>query len=172
MSNELVVVEADDSGVDEIVYEENVKKMVPRRIRRKVSPHDPGVIEKICAGLVAGKTLGRICREDPSLPQEQQIYYALSIDDESDFALAYKRARSYQQDALVAQTIDMADSATEANYNAVKLRIHARQWYAGKIAPKKYGEKQDTGQGLVQVLNLNITSDEHEQIINRLSTEF
>jgi terminase small subunit-like protein len=35
----------------------------------------------------------------------------------------------------------MADAATEADRQVVKLRIWARQWRGAKLAPKRYGEK-------------------------------
>lgn len=51
------------------------------------------------------------------------------------------RAREAQQEALIDETVDMADDATPEDWQVVKLRIWARQWRAGKLAPKKYGER-------------------------------
>ncbi len=60
-----------------------------------------------------------------------------------DFAANVARARELQQDAIVEQLRDMADAATEADWQVVKLRIWTRQWTASKLAPKKYGDKLD-----------------------------
>ena len=46
------------------------------------------------------------------------------------------RAREAQQHALVDQTVAMADAATVENWQLVRLQIQARQWRAGKLAPK------------------------------------
>jgi hypothetical protein len=56
------------------------------------------------------------------------------------------RVRECQQDAEIDRTVAMADAATEADYNVVKLRIWARQWRASKLAPKKYGDRSEVPQ--------------------------
>ena len=53
----------------------------------------------------------------------------------------------------------MADAATEADYNVVKLRIWARQWRASKLAPKKYGDRSD--------VNVTQTIDVADRITRR-----
>jgi hypothetical protein len=45
------------------------------------------------------------------------------------------------EDAEVDYMIDLADSATPEDFNVKKLQIWARQWKAGKRAPKKYGDR-------------------------------
>lgn len=63
------------------------------------------------------------------------------MNSDASFAATIARAREAGQDALTAETIDIADDATEENVQSAKLRIWARQWYASKLAPKKYGDK-------------------------------
>ena len=64
---------------------------------------------------------------------------------DKDFAATVARAREAGQDALAGETIDIADEATEETVQAARLRIWARQWYASKLAPKKYGDKLAVG---------------------------
>jgi ABC-type nitrate/sulfonate/bicarbonate transport system ATPase subunit len=56
------------------------------------------------------------------------------------FRTRIARAREAQQDALMDETLEMADAATAEDWQVVELRIWARQWLAAKLAPKKYGE--------------------------------
>lgn len=67
------------------------------------------------------------------------VYQAMAKNEEFRNAIAY--AREAQQEAIIDETIEIADAATPEDYNVMKLRIWARQWRAGKLAPKKYGEK-------------------------------
>jgi hypothetical protein len=66
----------------------------------------------------------------------------------------YVRARDAQADYLAEEIIQIADDglndtyATEdgdaVNHDVIarsRLRVDARKWYAGRMAPKKYGEK-------------------------------
>jgi hypothetical protein len=62
---------------------------------------------------------------------------------DAEFAATISRARIAGQDALTAETIDIADEATEETVQSARLRIWARQWYASKMAPKKYGDRQE-----------------------------
>ena len=65
--------------------------------------------------------------------------------ENADFQDQYTRARDKQADYFAEEIIEIADSA-EAESAAVakaKLQIDARKWAASKIAPKKYGDKQE-----------------------------
>lgn len=62
--------------------------------------------------------------------------------DES-FAQVISRAMETRQIAEVERTVDLADTATPDDWQAVRLQIWARQWRAEKMAPKKFGAKMD-----------------------------
>lgn len=59
------------------------------------------------------------------------------------FAEQYEIAKAKQVNAFVEDTFDLLEE-TEENTNALKkteIGINLRKWYAGKLAPKIFGEK-------------------------------
>lgn len=99
---------------------------------------NPELVAEICARLAAGETTRAVCRSY-NARIERQFWVKMAAD--KDFAATIAQARIAGQDALTAETIDIADEATEENVQSAKLRIWARQWYASKLSPKKYGDK-------------------------------
>ena len=98
--------------------------------------------DKICEKIANGRSLRSICAED-GVPPMKTIYRWLEANEE--FRHQYARARDKQADYFAEEIIEIADSA-EAESAAVskaKLQIDARKWAASKIAPKKYGDKQE-----------------------------
>lgn len=98
--------------------------------------------DKICEKIANGRSLRSICAED-GVPPMKTIYRWLEANEE--FRHQYARAREKQADYFAEEIIEIADSA-EAESAAVskaKLQIDARKWAASKIAPKKYGDKQE-----------------------------
>lgn len=98
--------------------------------------------DKICEKIANGRSLRSICAED-GMPPMKTIYRWLEANEE--FRHQYARAREKQADYFAEEIIEIADSA-EAESAAVskaKLQIDARKWAASKIAPKKYGNKQE-----------------------------
>ena len=98
--------------------------------------------DKICEKISGGLSLRAICAE-PGMPARGTVYRWLI--ENADFQDQYTRAREKQADYFAEEIIEIADSA-EAESAAVskaKLQIDARKWAASKIAPKKYGEKQE-----------------------------
>ncbi len=98
----------------------------------------PEILTELHERLAAGETTRSITRD---LGIEREFWQKMQTDEA--FAATVARARILGQDALTAETIDIADEATEENVNSARLRIWARQWYASKLAPKKYGDKVD-----------------------------
>lgn len=94
------------------------------------------------------------------------------------FREQYARARELQADAIFDETLDIADDATNdwmeryskedqslgwqlngEHVQRSKLRIETRKWMAGKLRPKKYGEKithEGPGEGGAHSLNINV----------------
>lgn len=110
------------------------------RGRPKIRPsvYDAGMTEAICEGLISGLELSAVCKPE-TMPSETEVYRTMAKDTE--FASAIARARSLQQEAIADECVKLADSATSETKDVVKLRIWARQWRAGKLNPKKYGDK-------------------------------
>jgi hypothetical protein len=110
---------------------------------------------EICERLCAGESLRTICRDD-HMPVCSTVFRWLAARD--TFRDQYARAREVQADAIFEDILDIADNAQndwmarrgeddagwQANGEHIqrsRLRVDARKWMAGKLAPKKYGEK-------------------------------
>lgn len=63
------------------------------------------------------------------------------VQSDPELSAAMLRAREAGAEALVAQAMDIADSAE--NPHAVRNRINIRQWTAAKHSPRTYGDKLD-----------------------------
>lgn len=131
--------------------------------------------DTICDRLCAGESLRKICC-DEAMPDQATVYRWLRTNDA--FREQYTRAREIQADTLFDETLDISDDGSNDwmedkekadgfryNGDAVqrsRLRIDTRKWMAGKLAPKKYGEKVDlnvTG-GLTVTKASELTDDE------------
>jgi hypothetical protein len=96
------------------------------------------------------------------MPAPSTVYLWLAKYPE--FSDQYARAREAQADAIFDDILDIADDATndwmERNVDddegvgwklngehiqRSRLRVDARKWMAGKLRPKKYGEKTILG---------------------------
>ena len=98
----------------------------------------------ICQMIESGMTLLAIC----ALPDMPAISTAYDwIDNDTEFADNYARARQRQADTFASMVMTEAFSAHDAQIG--RLRIDALKWTASKLAPKKYGDKveiEQTGQ--------------------------
>jgi hypothetical protein len=140
------------------------------------STYTTQIADRICVRLALGESLNKITR-DADMPCQSTVYVWLLKHPE--FVEKYERARGWQADTLVDQTIDIADDATNdwmmtatgdgaeayrlngENIQRSRLRIDQRKWYAGKVAPKKYGDKLDlTHAGEVTLNHKDAAADE------------
>ena len=98
--------------------------------------------DKICEKISCGLSLRAICAE-AGMPARGTVYRWLI--ENADFQDQYTRARDKQADYFAEEIIEIADSveAESASVAKAKLQIDARKWAASKIAPKKYGDKQE-----------------------------
>lgn len=109
------------------------------------SDYTQEMADYICAELADGKSLRAICREHEDLNTGKVMRWLVA---NKEFQEQYARARELQADALFDETLDIADQYDTAKdiltpdlINRAKLRIDTRKWIAGKLRPKKYGEK-------------------------------
>jgi hypothetical protein len=90
-----------------------------------------------------GQSLRKICQEK-GMPAMSTVMKWLGENEA--FSEQYARARDIQADYLADEILGIADGlpkqAENEDIQAARLRIDARKWYAGKIAPKKYGDVQ------------------------------
>ena len=93
--------------------------------------------EKICRAIAEGRPLNRVCKEEEWCPSEYTVYNWL--DKHPEFAKNYARAREQQQEVFAAEVISIADTVKDAAI--ARNMMDARKWYAGKVAPKRWGDK-------------------------------
>ncbi len=122
------------------------------------SLYTEALVAKICTRLAEGETLRAICR-DPGMPDKATILRWLADKEKADFRAQYTYAREMQADALFDEALEIADDASgdwtedkggkkvvdHENIQRSRLRVDTRKWAAGKMAPKKYGDKLDLG---------------------------
>lgn len=125
------------------------------------SKYTDDIADLICGELAEGRSLRSICLDD-SIPNKATVLRWLADPKHTIFRDQYARAREAQADALFEEVIDIADDGTNdwmerqgskdesaawvlngEHVQRSRLRIDARKWMAGKLAPKKYGEKSE-----------------------------
>jgi hypothetical protein len=94
--------------------------------------------EKMFDLISTGSSINEIAGKN-GFPDASNIYRRMTNDP--DFATFIAQAREAQQEHEADYCVQLADSATPEDYNVKKLQIWARQWRAGKLAPKKYGDR-------------------------------
>lgn len=130
---------------------------------------------RICERLADGESLKAMC-EDEDMPSKSTVFKWLAENE--TFSDMYARARETQADAIFDEILDIADDGRNdwmerkdaedenigwrENGEALRrsqLRIDARKWMAGKLKPKKYGEKLELEHGgriaLTPTINFN-----------------
>jgi hypothetical protein len=117
------------------------------------------IADRLCERLADGESLRSICDED-EMPNKATVFRWLAKFP--DFSDQYARARETQADSLFDEILAIADDGRNdwmkrngdderwtENGEALRrsqLRVDARKWMAGKLRPKKYGEKLDIEQ--------------------------
>ena len=111
--------------------------------------------DQICERIADGESLRCIC-EDDAMPAKSTVFKWLG--QKPEFADQYARARETQADALFDEILSIADDGRNdwmlkkcgdderwvengEGLRRSQLRVDARKWMAGKLRPKKYGEK-------------------------------
>ena len=69
------------------------------------------------------------------------------LNEDEGFQDQYARAKDEQADVFFEDVLSIADLATPEDVAVARLRIDARKWMAGKLRPKKYGDKLDLTHG-------------------------
>ena len=133
------------------------------------SSYTEAIGDEICERMCNGESLRAICDPD-TMPNRSTVFRWLAHDGHESFRDQYTRAREEQADAIFDECLQIADDATNdymdsqdsegattAKLNGEhiqrsKLRIDTRKWMAGKMRPKKYGDKLE-----VEQTNFNVT---------------
>lgn len=133
--------------------------MTGRMTDGRPSIYSEEIVDAICERLADGRSLRSICLDD-DMPGQTTVFRWLAEEGKESFRQKYARARETQADAIFDECLDIADNAAndwmerqgensegwELNGEHVqrtRLRLDTRKWMAGKLAPKKYGDKLD-----------------------------
>jgi len=124
--------------------------------------YDDSIAREVCRRLAAGESLNSICDED--FPVAESTVRLWAIDDREGFAAKYRLAREMQADHWAEETKLLADrpllgevvTTTETaakgtetktvvadNVERSKLQVHAREWIASRMAPRRWGDRLD-----------------------------
>ena len=112
-------------------------------IKGRPSSKSPALIDDILAGVASGRSLARVCADDPRMPDVRNVYRWMEQDE--GFRLAYLRACS-NRSLVYADTIGDIAQATlsgKIDPNAARVAINAYQWVAARLSANVYGEKQE-----------------------------
>lgn len=103
-----------------------------------MSSFTPEIGDDICRQLVEGKSLRAVCK---AMGFSVALVCKWLADPENEqFREQYARARDAQADTLAEEILDIADNIEETPESR-RVRVDVRKWYAGKVRPKKYGDK-------------------------------
>lgn len=121
------------------------------------SSYTQEVADEICKRLAGGETLILICKEEEMPSQSTVFRWA---QNNAVFRENYARAREEQADYFAEEILKIADEdpaivlqrqregeetiiVDGAAIQHQRLRVDARKWFASKVAPKKYGDRQE-----------------------------
>ena len=126
------------------------------------SIYSPELATTICMRIAEGRSLRSICK-DEDMPDASTVTRWLASGEHEEFCTQYARARTLQADAIFEECLEIADTPvegvrTEESEDGVRtiredmlghrrLQVDTRKWMAGKLAPKKYGEKVEVEHG-------------------------
>ncbi len=137
-------------------------KPAPKKAKKgRPSLYTEALAAKLCLRLAEGETLRSVCH-DEKMPGKTTVLRWLGDEKNTDFRGQYAHAREMQADALFDEALEIADDVSgdwstdkdgkkvldHENIQRSRLRVDTRKWAAGKLAPKRYGDKvQHTGDG-------------------------
>lgn len=105
--------------------------------------------DDICEQIADGKTLREL-----NVPMTTVVRW---LEAHPEFRAQYARAREVQADALAEEIVAVARKAKAEDAQAVRVRVDALKWAAGKLRPKVYGDKieqEHTGKVAIDLSSL------------------
>ena len=97
------------------------------------------LVKKILDEIASGKSVISICRDEDWSPNADTWYRWLY--NKEGLSDRYAHAKSVQSEREADIILDIADNATNQDYQVARLRVDARKWVASKLLPNKYGDK-------------------------------
>ena len=103
------------------------------------SKYSEKLVDRMLEEIASGRSVIGLCREEEWTPNADTWYrWLYKIEGLSD---RYARAKSHQSEREADIILDIADNATNQDYQVARLRVDARKWIASKLLPNKYGER-------------------------------
>ena len=103
------------------------------------SKYSEKLVDRMLEEIASGRSVIGMCREEEWTPNADTWYrWLYKIEGLSD---RYARAKSHQSEREADIILDIADNATNQDYQVARLRVDARKWIASKLLPNKYGER-------------------------------
>ncbi len=113
------------------------------------------LFDAICERIADGESLRSIC-DSEDMPSKSTVMKWLADDGTEKLSDQYARAREMQADVIFDECLEIADcgdgdmikkedgtvAINHENIQRSRLRVDTRKWMAGKMRPKKYGDKQ------------------------------
>ena len=133
------------------------------------------IADEICRRIAEGESLRAICRDD-HMPDRNTVF---SWEDANpDFSAKCARARIRQGDWLFEDmaSIEAGVLSGKITSDQARVVIGSKQWRAGRLAPRKYGDKliqEHTGPngGPVEYRNLDKLTDDELRVLQAIQTK-
>lgn len=115
-----------------------MKRKTAKRKPGRPSTYSGAVGLDICEGLIAGRPLNRILAPK-GMPKPRTVL--IWLEEHPEFTHNYARARAMWAQIEATGIIRLADTATDKNANAVRVKVDTRKWVISRLLPKVYGDK-------------------------------
>ena len=112
---------------------------------------------KICERIMLGESVLAICK-DEDMPARSTVMGWIAKD--LNFRSAYLASKAILAEQFAEEIIEISDDASNdytvgpdgkeldrENIQRARLRVDSRKWLAGKLAPKRYGDRIDVTSG-------------------------
>ena len=99
------------------------------------------IADEICDRIAKGESLRSICSDEEAgwLPSARTVHRW--ANDNETFRQQYTRAMDERAEAKFEEAMEVANAATPETVAVARLKVDTIKWMAGKLAPKKYGDK-------------------------------
>lgn len=97
---------------------------------------------EICGQIAEGMSLRKVCKQK-KMPAISTVMKWLADDAHHNFVEQYAHAREAAADALADDIQDISEGVLTKKYDphAARVAIDGKKWIAGKLKPKKYGDR-------------------------------
>lgn len=155
---------------------------------KRTTGYSDELSDVILQQIIDGKSLRQICGST-GMPHRSTVMRWLADERHVSFRARYVTACELRADLLAEEILAISDDGSNDTYTdddgitrvdhdhiaRSRLRVDSRKWLAGKLAPKKYGDKLAVGGAddlqPVGVINKSITDVERALRLSRLLSD-